>query len=155
MLLSLRKGEIKTVLWATGYRPEYPWLHVPVLDAKGMVRHDGGVYVTGFNNVGASVTWKVDGIPKSGKYTLYVGYSVPGKDATATLTVNGTPSTSKVGMDNYAHAADGDYEKGWTQTFNWVQLNKGTNTLKISCEQGDQCDALLDRVWLVQGWVKS
>ncbi|HVM66140.1 MAG TPA: hypothetical protein VMU14_14835, partial [Acidimicrobiales bacterium] len=29
--------------WATGYRPEYPWLDLPVLDAKGYVRHDGGV----------------------------------------------------------------------------------------------------------------
>jgi putative flavoprotein involved in K+ transport len=42
LLLSLR-SEIKTVIWATGYRPEYPWLHLPVLDAKGRVRHDGGV----------------------------------------------------------------------------------------------------------------
>ena len=30
-------------MWATGYRSEYPWLAVPVLDAKGAVRHDGGV----------------------------------------------------------------------------------------------------------------
>ena len=43
MLLSLRSGEIKTVLWATGFRSDYPWLNVPVLDAKGQVRHDGGV----------------------------------------------------------------------------------------------------------------
>jgi putative flavoprotein involved in K+ transport len=42
LLLSLR-SEIKTVIWATGYRPEYPWLHLPVLDAKGRVRHNGGV----------------------------------------------------------------------------------------------------------------
>ena len=43
LLLPLRTGEIKTVIWATGYRPEYPWLHIPVLDAKGGVRHVGGV----------------------------------------------------------------------------------------------------------------
>jgi putative flavoprotein involved in K+ transport len=43
LLLPLRSGEIKTVIWATGYRPLYPWLDVPVLDAKGWVRHDGGV----------------------------------------------------------------------------------------------------------------
>jgi putative flavoprotein involved in K+ transport len=36
-------GEFKTVLWATGFRSDYPWLHVPVLDAKGRVIHDGGV----------------------------------------------------------------------------------------------------------------
>jgi putative flavoprotein involved in K+ transport len=42
LLLSMR-SEIKTIIWATGYRPEYSWLHIPVLDAKGRVRHDGGV----------------------------------------------------------------------------------------------------------------
>ena len=43
LLLPLRTGDIKTIIWATGYRPEYPWLHIPVLDAKGAVRHVGGV----------------------------------------------------------------------------------------------------------------
>ena len=43
LLLRLRSGQIKTVLWATGYQPEYPWLEIPVLDGKGWVRHDGGV----------------------------------------------------------------------------------------------------------------
>ena len=30
-------------MWATGFRSECPWLHVPVLDHKGRVVHDGGV----------------------------------------------------------------------------------------------------------------
>jgi putative flavoprotein involved in K+ transport len=41
--LDLGSGEIATVVWATGYRPDYSWLDVPVLDAKGRLRHDGGV----------------------------------------------------------------------------------------------------------------
>jgi putative flavoprotein involved in K+ transport len=41
--LDLRTGEIRTIVWATGYRPDYRWLHVPVLDAKGQLRHEGGV----------------------------------------------------------------------------------------------------------------
>jgi putative flavoprotein involved in K+ transport len=41
--LNLKSGQIKTVLWATGFRPDYSWLDVAVLDGKGMVRHDGGV----------------------------------------------------------------------------------------------------------------
>lgn len=41
--LDLRKSGIKTVIWATGFRPDYSWLEVPVLDRKGRVRHDGGV----------------------------------------------------------------------------------------------------------------
>jgi putative flavoprotein involved in K+ transport len=41
--LGLRSGEIRTIVWATGYRPDYSWLDVPVLDRKGHLRHDGGV----------------------------------------------------------------------------------------------------------------
>jgi putative flavoprotein involved in K+ transport len=41
--LDLVKGGIKTIVWATGYRPDYSWLEVPVLDRKGVIRHDGGV----------------------------------------------------------------------------------------------------------------
>ena len=36
-------GDIKTVIWATGYRPDLAYLEVPVLDLKGRIRHDGGV----------------------------------------------------------------------------------------------------------------
>jgi putative flavoprotein involved in K+ transport len=41
--LDLSSGEIGTIIWATGYRPDYSWLDVPVLDHKGRIRHDGGV----------------------------------------------------------------------------------------------------------------
>lgn len=41
--LDLAKAGIRTVLWATGFRPDWSWLHVPVFDRKGRVRHDGGI----------------------------------------------------------------------------------------------------------------
>jgi len=41
--IDLMRGEIKTIIWATGYRPDYSWLEVPVLDHKGRIRHDGGI----------------------------------------------------------------------------------------------------------------
>ncbi len=41
--LDLTSGEIKTILWCTGYSPDYSWLDVPVLDRKGRIRHDGGI----------------------------------------------------------------------------------------------------------------
>ncbi len=41
--LDLERGEIRAVIWATGFRPDYSWLDVPVIDAKGQLRHDGGV----------------------------------------------------------------------------------------------------------------
>ena len=33
--LDLGSGEISSVVWATGYRPDYSWLDVPVVDGKG------------------------------------------------------------------------------------------------------------------------
>jgi putative flavoprotein involved in K+ transport len=41
--LDLESGEIRTIIWATGFRPDYSWLDVPVVDRKGSLRHDGGV----------------------------------------------------------------------------------------------------------------
>ena len=41
--VDLRGGEIRAVVWATGFRPDYGWLDVPVVDEKGRLRHDGGV----------------------------------------------------------------------------------------------------------------
>src|SRR5689334_14661990 len=34
---------ISTVIWATGYRPDYSWLDIPVFGRKGRIRHEGGV----------------------------------------------------------------------------------------------------------------
>ncbi|WP_218135868.1 NAD(P)-binding domain-containing protein [Nonomuraea jiangxiensis] len=41
--LDLRSGEVIAIIWATGFRPDYGWLDVPVIDAKGRLRHEGGV----------------------------------------------------------------------------------------------------------------
>jgi putative flavoprotein involved in K+ transport len=41
--LDFARGGIRTILWATGYHPDYSWLDVPVRDRKGRIRHDGGV----------------------------------------------------------------------------------------------------------------
>ena len=41
--IDLGRGEFRTVLWATGFRPDYRWLDIPVVDAKGCLQHDGGV----------------------------------------------------------------------------------------------------------------
>jgi putative flavoprotein involved in K+ transport len=43
LAMDLNNGKIKTVVWATGFRPDYSWLHVPVFDRKGRIRHDGGI----------------------------------------------------------------------------------------------------------------
>lgn len=42
--LDLRAEGIRSVIWAVGFRRQYPWLQVPgVLDRRGELRHDGGV----------------------------------------------------------------------------------------------------------------
>lgn len=43
LLMDLEGNDIRTVIWATGFRPDYSWLDVPVLDRKGRIRHEGGV----------------------------------------------------------------------------------------------------------------
>ncbi|MFJ7998811.1 CBM35 domain-containing protein [Streptomyces sp. NPDC096310] len=104
-----------------------------------------GSYVTGFNTVGASVTWTAD-IKEAGSYALSVRYAIPAKDANATLTVNGKANNSPLGLKNFINSDDPDLSKNWQTTWAPVDLQAGKNTLKISCEQGNQCDAILD--WL-------
>jgi putative flavoprotein involved in K+ transport len=41
--LDLRSGEIRSIVWATGFRPDYSWLDVPVVERNGYLRHDGGI----------------------------------------------------------------------------------------------------------------
>ena len=50
--MDLHDNRIRTVIWATGYRPDYSWLDVPVLDRKGRIRHDGGVVAAGMYVLG-------------------------------------------------------------------------------------------------------
>jgi putative flavoprotein involved in K+ transport len=51
--LRLRREGIRTVVWATGHRPHYPWLHVPVLDPAGHIAQyrgrtlEPGLFVVG------------------------------------------------------------------------------------------------------------
>jgi putative flavoprotein involved in K+ transport len=44
--LDLVGSGIRSIVWATGYSPDYSWLHVAIFDRKGRIRHDGGVVAT-------------------------------------------------------------------------------------------------------------
>jgi hypothetical protein len=111
-------------------------------------KSNNGQYIN-LNAVGRSATWSVE-VPEAGEYTLFVTYGVPGKDAKTSLTVNAEAPRS-INMTNFAHAPEGDLEKGWTTTYAYVNLTKGSNTLMISCNEGDQCDANLDQLSLKAG----
>lgn len=41
--LDLKSGEIATVVWATGFRPDHSWVDVPGFGPGGDLHHDGGV----------------------------------------------------------------------------------------------------------------
>ncbi|MFC8197486.1 carbohydrate-binding protein [Streptomyces sp. NPDC060006] len=142
---------------------------LPKIDAKAMklgpgvttasdvqgAQSAGGIYVSGLNQVGAEVTWTVKDIPKAGTYTVFSRYSVAGSDAEMTLTVNGKVFGSKLNMGNFTGAKDGEWEKGWTETYSWPTLTKGTNTISVSCQEGDDCNVLLDQLRLKAGQVKD
>lgn len=111
-------------------------------DIKGAKGADGA-YVTGFNAVGASVTWRAN-VEEAGEYALNVRYAIPAVDANATLTVNGKANSNPIGLKNFIGSTDPNWEKNWQTTWAPVTLVKGENEIKISCEQGNQCDAILD-----------
>ena len=46
---------IDSILWATGYRPDFSWLSSPQVDAEGSIRHDGGVAGDGLYVLGLPV----------------------------------------------------------------------------------------------------
>jgi putative flavoprotein involved in K+ transport len=48
----LAKDRIGTVIWATGFRPDYSWLEVDAFDAKGRLRHHGGIVAPGLYVLG-------------------------------------------------------------------------------------------------------
>ncbi|MGX1885610.1 carbohydrate-binding protein [Streptomyces sp. NPDC055287] len=146
--------------------PEKPTVELPKKDAALLqlspglstdttipgARSSSGAYVP-LNTPGASATWTVK-VPKDGAYTLSIDYGVPGKDAKTSLTVNGKPHGSGLNMKNFAHAEEGAWDKGWTNTFAYVNLTEGENTFVISCGAGDQCEANLDRLELKAGHTK-
>ncbi|GHE00141.1 carbohydrate-binding protein [Streptomyces alanosinicus] len=120
-------------------------------DVKGASSSDGS-YVTGLNQPGASLTWTVN-VPSDGPYTMFVYYSVTGEDQSMSVIVNGTPFGGKLGLRNWRDAKDGDFANGWTRSYVWPTLKKGSNTISISCGAGDKCNALISNVTLKPGQV--
>jgi putative flavoprotein involved in K+ transport len=43
LTLDFARGDVRTVVWATGFRPDFSWLDLDVFDGSGRLRHDGGV----------------------------------------------------------------------------------------------------------------
>ncbi|ABC82025.1 flavin-containing monooxygenase [Anaeromyxobacter dehalogenans] len=93
--LDLRAEGIRTVLWATGYRRSYPWLRLPVLDARGELLHDGGVtpvpglYVLGLQFLRRRNSSFLDGVGADAEHLAahlarHLAHGVAGRAAGAT-----------------------------------------------------------------------
>ena len=52
LTLDLTKGRIGTVIWAAGYRPDFGFVHLPVFDQKGALRHQNGIVGPGIYVLG-------------------------------------------------------------------------------------------------------
>ena len=68
MSLDLKAENIRTVLWATGFKRDYAWLKVPVLDVAGEIIHHGGItpapglYVLGLRFMRRRKSSFIDGV---------------------------------------------------------------------------------------------
>jgi putative flavoprotein involved in K+ transport len=66
--VDLDASGIKTIVWATGFRRDYRWLRVPVVDRRGEIKHDGGVtaapglYVIGLHFLRRRNSSFIDGV---------------------------------------------------------------------------------------------
>lgn len=67
-VLDLDREGVRTVIWATGFRRDYSWLQVPVLDPVGEIAHDGGItpspglYVLGLRFLRRRKSSFIDGV---------------------------------------------------------------------------------------------
>ena len=54
LLLDLERGDIVTIVWATGFRPDLSWVDLPIFDHVGRLRHDGGLVAPGVYTLGST-----------------------------------------------------------------------------------------------------
>jgi|SRR5712691_10541713 len=72
--LDLRRAGITSVIWATGYRPAYPWLPSSALDHHGEIRHRRGVtdvpglYALGLRFLHRRNSSFVDGVGRDARF---------------------------------------------------------------------------------------
>jgi putative flavoprotein involved in K+ transport len=103
--LDLNRGEIRTIVWASGYRPDYSWLDVPVLDRKGRIRHDGGVvdspglYVMGLQFMRRRKSALIDGAGEDAReLSAHIAWCLGGRNDTQIVPTRprGSPASAYV-----------------------------------------------------------
>jgi Carbohydrate binding module (family 35) len=105
----------------------------------------GGAFVDGMDAQGATATWTTQ-VQQAGSYTLWVRYAnADGNKATSTVLVNGKPLGWKINLADYGQQGNWDQ---WFKSYVTVNLNKGSNTIALTCASGDTCNFNLDRIGL-------
>jgi putative flavoprotein involved in K+ transport len=72
--LNLREAKVSTVIWATGFRPDFSWIHLPVLDAEGKPIYQRGIspvrglYFIGFPWLNSRKSGIIYGINEDAQY---------------------------------------------------------------------------------------
>ncbi len=73
--LDLRGADVSSVIWATGYRPDYSWMDLPVVRADGRIDHTGGVvagcpglYLMGLPLMRTRKSTYIDGVAADAEY---------------------------------------------------------------------------------------
>ncbi|MFC1433431.1 carbohydrate-binding protein [Streptacidiphilus sp. N1-3] len=114
-------------------------------DHKGALSA-GGSFVDGMTTPGATVTWTVNA-PAAGSYFLWVRYAnATGKDSGATVTVNQKTSGARtIGLKDYGSKGSWD---SWFSSYSGVTLQKGQNTIAVSCTAAAACNFNLDQMAL-------
>ncbi len=99
LLLDFARTGIRSIIYATGFKPDYSWLEIPVLDRKGNIRHDGGVvtdapglYVVGLPFLRRRKSTLIDGVGDdarelSGHIAAYLAAHTSPAAANATVNV--------------------------------------------------------------------
>lgn len=114
----------------------------------GGARSPSSAYISGLNTPGALITWTFDFQGDPGSYKMNVGYSVLRGDQAMSFAVNNALREDQINLRDYAK--NNDWATNWVTTFNYIELAKGQNTILIGCDEGDKCEAIIDRLWITE-----
>ncbi|MEY9962859.1 hypothetical protein ABIA33_000885 [Streptacidiphilus sp. MAP12-16] len=92
----------------------------------------GGTFVP-LVTVGQGINWTVN-VSTAGSYTFWVRYANAGGDSTATVVVNGTPTSYAIRLKNFSH--ESDWAKAWYRSYVTVNLKQGANTVGLTIGAG-------------------
>jgi len=72
--LNLREAQVSTVIWATGFKADFSWIHLPVLGADGRPIYERGIspvrglYFIGFPWLNSRKSGIIYGIEEDAQY---------------------------------------------------------------------------------------